>query len=534
MQVNRHEQKYAAPVFYGIIMCITAAATGPSAASRLRVEYMEAPLGVDVGYPLRFTWSAGHSDRNQGQSAYQLVVERSSGAHQQAVVWDSGKTASNFSQNVPLGIGIKLAADTAYTWTVRWWDRHGAASANTSSTFSTGLYVEADWKGAQWIGGQIGQYRKAFAVKGAVVRATAYVIGLGYFKLHMNGKQVSTHELGAFTTFERRVLYNTLDLTEAVNAGLAGKEQAIGMVLGNGWYNLGSTDPFDGGHPISVGPPSLRLRLSLHYADGTAEDLVSDTSWMHTAGPVTAAHIYVGTTYNATYETLGWTSEGYDASDWSATTVVRPPSDHVKLTSHAVMPLIRTTQTFAPCKIWQSSPEVYVFDFCQNMAGYARLRVPEGVAMEPNVAIEMFHAEAIHGPPENNSAIFNHYTSKRFELNTYVTRGDGAEIDWSPSFTYAGFRYIQLTGYPGTPDSNTLTAHFIHTYNEDIGSVSFSDSNLDAVQHITRKPVFSELSAHSPFRHLGTPTTRCDLQALRRCPILCTCRQIVPSKHSKA
>ena len=129
-----------------------------------------------------------------------------------------------------------------------------------------------------------------------ITRATAYCVGLGYYKLHLNGEQVSTHELGAFTTFDRRVLYDTLDLTEVVNAGLAGKEQVLGMVLGNGWYNLGSTDPFDGGHPIHVGPPTLRARLSLHYADGSREDIVSDASWMYTAGPVTASHIYVGTT----------------------------------------------------------------------------------------------------------------------------------------------------------------------------------------------------------------------------------------------
>ena len=130
------------------------------------------------------------------------------------LVWDSGRVVSNASQNVPLGSGVKLAADTAYSWSVRWWDRAGAVSANATSSFATGLYTEADWKGARWVGGAIGQFRKAFAVKKPVARATAYVVGLGYYKLHLNGRQVSTHELGAFTTFDRRVLYDTLDLTE--------------------------------------------------------------------------------------------------------------------------------------------------------------------------------------------------------------------------------------------------------------------------------------------------------------------------------
>jgi alpha-L-rhamnosidase len=381
-----------------------------------------------------------------------------------------------------------------------------------------------DWKGAAWIGGQIGQYRKSFTVKGSVTRATAYVIGLGYYKLHLNGRQVSSHELGAFTTFDRRVLYDTLDVTEAVNAASAEKEQVLGLVLGNGWYNLGATDPFDGGHPINIGPPTLRVRLSLQYAsdveeevpspgrsrflvaqEGADDNVVTDTSWLHTAGPVSSAHIYMGTIYNATRETPGWTSAGYKpSSSWSAAMVVPPPSDHVKLSSHAVMPQIRITQSYIPCEIWQSSPGVFVFDFCQNMAGFATLHVPEGAAMEPNARIEMVHAEAIRGPPENNSAIFNHFfrgkqtLGKSFEMNTYVTRGNGAAIDWSPSFTYAGFRYVQLTGHPGTPDRDTLTAHFIHTDNEDIGSVSFSDNLLNAVQHNTRA------SARSNFQHVPT------------------------------
>ena len=500
-----------------LILCGAAtAAAGPSAASRLRVEYMDAPLGIDMAYP-RFTWSATHSERGQGQSAYQIVVTER--GRSQASVWNSGKIASNASQNVPLGSGAKLAPDTAYSWTVRWWDHAGAASAVATSAFSTGLYTEADWKGASWIGGQIGQYRKTFSVKGPVARATAYVIGLGYYHLHLNGKQVSSHELGAFTTFDRRVMYDSLDLTDAVNAGLAQPEQVIGVVLGNGWYNLGATDPFDGGHPINVGPPTLRVRLSLHYVDGTqaAEDITSDPTWSHTRGPVTSTHIYMGTVYNATHETPGWTSAGFDtAGEWQAAAVVPPPSDHVQLSSH-LMPQIRTTETFAPCKMWQSAPGVYVFDMCQNMAGYATLRIPAGVATMPNVNIEMFHAEAIHGPPENHSSIFNHYIGQNpatghdidrgrsFELNTYVTRGDGAAIEWSPQFTYAGFRYVQLTGHPGTPDLDTLTAHFIHTDNENIGSVSFSDATLNAVQRITRA------SARSNFQHVPTDCPYVDL-----------------------
>lgn len=481
---------------------------------RLRVEYMEAPLGVDVPYP-RFSWSAGHSRRNEYQTAYRLVVNLSSSVQTGSAVsvWDSGRVVSNWSQLVPIADSVKLTADTSYTWSVRWWDSAGAESPEGVSTFSTGLFREADWKGAGWIGGEIGQYRKAFAVKGPVLRATAYIVGLGYYQMFMNGNKLSSHELGAFTTFEERVLYDTVDVTAAINAGLSQPAQVLGVVLGNGWYSLGSTDPFDGAHPIDVGPPTLRLRLSIQYAAAATAgaaaaptDIISDTSWTHTMGPVSSSHIYMGTIYNATQETPGWTTASFEeTSVWSKSKIVAPPSDHVKLTSHAVMPQIRTTQSFTPCNLWQSAVGVFVFDFCQNLAGVATLRVPEGVATEANVLIEMIHAEAIHGPPENHSAIFNHYKpsssdapGKSFEMNTYVTSGDGAAIEWTPSFTYSGFRYVQLTGHPGTPDYNTLTAHFIHTDNEDVGSVSFSDPLLNSIQHMTRA------SAMSNFQNVPT------------------------------
>jgi alpha-L-rhamnosidase len=471
------------------------ASGGPSAPMRMRVEYMDRPLGVDVcgggdgtaaaasPLPLRFTWSAVHTARQQRQTAYQLVVaakgvDSCGGDNGSAVVWDSGTVRSNVSQNVPMGSGGDtssspsaqlLAPARAYCWGVRWWDANGAVSPWSYSSFSTGLFTEADWHGAAWLGAshgapagqtrkwQIGQFRKNFTVRGAVARATAYVVGLGYYQLHLNGRLVSRHELGTFTTFDRRVMYDTLDVTEAINGALAEPEQVLGLTLGNGWYNLGMTDPFDGGHPINIGPPTLRVRLSLQYlpsgaaapAPAAADNVVTDTSWMHTPGPTTFAHIFMGTVYNASRETPGWTRAHFvPGADWAVAEVVPPPSDHLILSSHAVMPPIRTIQRITPCQMWQSSPGVFVYDFCQNMAGYATLRVPDGVATEPHVPISMVHAEAIHGPPANHSAIFNHFYrgkqtvgGKSFEMNTYVTRGDGAAIEWSPRFTYAGFRY---------------------------------------------------------------------------------------------
>jgi alpha-L-rhamnosidase len=130
------------------------------------------------------------------------------------VWWDSGKVASNQSLNVPYNGSEPLDADTAYEWMVKWWDGVGAASDFGSASFSTGLSAAQDWGGAIWIGGATGLYRKVFNVSKPVLRATAYTLGLGYYKLHANGVRVSTHELGAFTTFSERCYYDTIDLTK--------------------------------------------------------------------------------------------------------------------------------------------------------------------------------------------------------------------------------------------------------------------------------------------------------------------------------
>jgi alpha-L-rhamnosidase len=444
-------------------LATSGALAGPSAPDRLRVEYMEEPMGVDVSvcalladsfcfssaglrapglsvrrgtacsaeaaeltwprsasqYPLRFSWSLEHSERGQQQTAYQIVVSDGKTA-----VWDSKKTASNVTQNVPIGVA-KLKADTSYTWSVKWWDSAGTESPEGTAKFSTGLYTEADWKGAKWIGGAMGQYRGEHKLKGAVERVVAYVIGLGYYKLHVNGKKVSTHELGAFTTYTERVYYDTHDITDAVLLG-GGSEMVLGMSLGDGWYAQKS---------VNVGKPQLMARVSITYADGTTEDFISDTTWKYNAGPVTSVDIYNGENYNATMETPGWTEASATIpGDWGPTKVAEPPSDHVKLTSHAILPPIRIGEDYSPVNFWQSAPGEYVFDFGQNMAGFATLFLPEGLDTVPGTEIAMFHAEMIHGPPENKSKIFHHYGNAK-ETNTYVTKGEGEEITYTPLFT---------------------------------------------------------------------------------------------------
>ena len=306
---------------------------------------------------------------------------------------------------------------------------------------------------------------------------------ISYYKLFVDGAKVSTHELGAFTTYEKRVYYDTYDITAAM-AKSGGSTHAVGVHVGTGWYNQAS---------VHVGTETLLVQISILYSDGTKDTVASDSTWQVAQSPILAVDIYTGETYNASLEFPGWTTPEFAASTpgWSPAKTMAGIGS-AQLSSHAILPPIRIGETYAPCDMWESSPGTYVFDFCQNMAGFTTLTVPEGLATDAGHMLQIQHAELIHGPKP--AAIHNHYKNAP-EINTYYARGDGAAIEYTTQFTYAGFRYVSLTGYPGTPNFKTLSAHFIHTDYEMIGGVSFSDPLLTSVQHITRTAAMSNFQS---------------------------------------
>jgi len=205
--------------------------------------------------------------------------------------------------------------------------------------------------------------RKGFVVPREVERAVVYVVGLGFYKLYINGVKASTHELGTFTNFATRVLYDTLDVTELLqDTGLrsdAGVAHALGVQVVPGWY---------GQSTVRAGVPSLYLRLSIDFADGSTESIVSGLDWKAAPGPVTQNDIYKGETFDARLLQSGWSEPGFDASAWVAAASVAPPSETVQLTSHAIQPAIAVGRSYTPIKLYESAPGTWVFDFGQNMA----------------------------------------------------------------------------------------------------------------------------------------------------------------------
>ncbi|MFB3921067.1 MAG: family 78 glycoside hydrolase catalytic domain [Terriglobia bacterium] len=444
------------------------AADGPLPPANLRVEYLSDPLGIDVKQP-RFFWVLDHTERGQKQSAYQILVATRTEllAQDKGDQWDTGKVASDQSTQVVYA-GKSLESGRTYFWKVRAWDAQGRASDySRTAQFEMGLLVPEEWK-AHWIAGG-NQLRKEFSLPSKVVRARAYVTALGYYELRLNGRKVGENVLDpAWTTYDKRILYVTYDITEQLHQGA----NAVGAMLGNGW----AVPPQHYGPPIATpySSPALFLQIQIEMEGGKQLTVVSDTSWKATQGAITSDSIYDGETYDARREMPGWDSPGFNDSSWQAAREEKSPGG---VLSAQMMPPIRVIDTLVPVKMTNPRPGVFVYDMGQNFSGWAELRVsgPRGAA------VTMRFAELVY-----DDGMINRETIRRAKArDTYILRGEGVET-WEPRFTYHGFRYVEVTGFPGTPSLDSLRGRLVHSAVEPIGSFAASNPTLNAIQKIIR------------------------------------------------
>ena len=426
-------------------------APGPGAPTGLRVEYLTESLGIDVAQP-RFSWALEHPERGQKQIAYQVLVslkpEAAAGDQ-----WDSGRVESERPDHVVYS-GKPLESGRTYYWKVRWWDKKNRPSPYSRvARFDAGLLADTDWKG-KWIG-DANQLRKEFTLNGRPARARAYIAGVGYYELRINGRKVGDHVLDpGWTTYDRRVLYVTYDVTEHLRQGA----NVVALVLGQGWYGARAA--------------LLQMNVELEGSKKPVE-LVSDASWMVHAGPIVSYSIYGGETYDARLETPGWDLPGFNASGWKPATLIDPPKGTL---SSQMMPPIRVIDTIVPLKMTAPRPGMYVFDMGQNFSGWVQLRVkgPRGTA------VKLRHAELLYDDGTLN--VENLRAAKATDV--YILRGDGEDEVYEPRFTYHGFRYVEVTGYPGVPKPDAIRGRVVHSAVKPTGHFSCSKPVLNEIQRL--------------------------------------------------
>jgi alpha-L-rhamnosidase len=440
----------AAILFLGAVQASSSEVTaGPHPPRQLSCEYLKNPMGIDVKKP-RFSWVLDHSERGQNQTAYQLIVSTNPSA-EIPHVWDSGKIVSDQSIHVVYE-GKALENDRTYYWKVRYWDKNNTPSAYSRiARFDTGLFYPGDWN-AEWIGGY-NQLRKDLLLESKVIRARAYICGLGYYELRLNGKKVGLNVLDpGYTTYKKRVLYSTYDIASMLQQG----ENTAAVMLGKGWSTA----------------RIMILQMNIVLESGERITVVSDSTWQGKDGPIVSDSVYNGEVYDARLETPGWDMPGFDGSSWNPVeTGVKPKGI---LSAQMVQP-IRVMDTIVPLEITQPEEGVYVFDMGQNFSGWAELHVsgPRGT----NVRLR--YAELLY----KNGMINQENLRSAKAQDIYVLKGEDEEV-YEPRFTYHGFRYVELTGFPGVPTQKTIRGRVVHTSIQQKGNFSCSHSVLNRLQHL--------------------------------------------------
>jgi len=307
--------------------------------------------------------------------------------------------------------------------------------------------------------------RREFIATAKVKRATVYICGLGYYELHLNGSKVGDHVLDpGLTDYSKRVLYATYDVTDRLKSG----DNAIGVMLGNSRFFAPRI-----GYPFATqhyGYPKCLLQMQIEHEDGSATTLVSDETWKLTSnGPIRTNNDYDGEEYDARMEQTGWNRPGFDDSHWQQAPLVDPPGG--VLAAQMLQPM-RVTQTIQPIGMTKPKPGTYVYDMGQNMVGWVQIKVegPKGTR------VRMRFAETVNDDGTINVA--NMRSARVTDI--YILKGDGVEI-YEPRFTYHGFRYVELEGYPGSPNLETIEGKVIHTDAERVGRFWCSNELINKI-----------------------------------------------------
>lgn len=318
--------------------------------------------------------------------------------------------------------------------------------------------------------------RKTFTVDKPVKQATLQSSGLGCHVVSMNGTPLDDAVLGpAMTQYDKTVLYTERDVTRLVQPG----RNAIGVMLGHGWFAETVKTAWNFDQSPWKDRPKLLVTLRIEYADGSEQTITSDESWRAAYGPVLVDAFMNGEVYDARKEWRGWDTPAFDDSAWAYAERMKPPAGMLR--PEALAPM-RVTATLPAVKLTQTRPGVWLYDFGENISGWARLRVrgPAGTEIRLRFGEQLRDGRIER---ELGGLIWSGW----FQQDRYTLRGDGSLEEWEPRFTYHGFRYVEVEGWPGTPEPSSVEARFVHTDFPSAGSFECSDPLVNAIHAAIRR-----------------------------------------------
>jgi alpha-L-rhamnosidase len=421
----------------------------------LRTEYKANPLGIDTTKP-RLSWQLVSSRRGVRQSAYEVRVARTEAAlGGRDLVWASGRVVSDESTQLAYE-GPALQSGRRYYWQVRVWARDGTASPwSVPAWWEMGLLAPTDWK-ASWIepelpedvavSGPAPMVRGRFTARGPIARGRAYVTSHGLYELYVNGRRVGDQLFTpGWTSYNKRLQYQTYDVTSLLRGG----DNVVGAMLANGWYrgDLGWEDRRN----IYGDRLAFLCQIEITYEDGEKQVVGTDGSWKAASGPLLMSELYHGETYDARLEKAGWTTASFDDRDWAGVRVANHRKDDLIAPAG---PPVRRIEERKPVKVFRTPGGDTVADLGQNMVGWIRLRV-QGPA---GTVVTLRHAEVL----DKDGNFYTANLRKARATVKYTLKGGDAEV-FEPRFTFFGFRYVAVAGYPGEVTPEALTGVVVHS-----------------------------------------------------------------------
>ncbi len=449
-------------------------------ADNLRCNYTENPLTVESQNP-SLHWQLFSKKKANGQSAYRIIVSDSLSQLQkdQGNYWDSGKVLSSES-NIKYR-GKQLSSKQQLYWKVMVWDENDIPSGwSDAAGWTMGMLNPSDWQ-AKWIGQMEDQYpdsaltfpapyfRKEFPVKKAVKKAMVYVSGLGFYEMYFNGEKIGDQVLApAVTNYDQRslkkllyhyddqstqrVFYNAFDVTKNLKI----QNNAIGIILGNGWYNQRART-IEGNMWYDI--PKMIMQLEIEYKDGTNETIVSDASWKATTGPLLHDAIFTGEIYDARLDLGQWNQDGYNDSAWKPVLQVCPPTGMLRAQTvpfNKVMDIVKTS-------FEKKNDSLYIFTLPETVSGWCRIHVK--------------------GHPGDMVKL--HFVSEEGldygQTDTYILKGENEE-EWEPAFTWHTFRKIEVLAKGIDISEQTIVVKSIYTDVDNMGNFECSNELFNRIQ----------------------------------------------------
>lgn len=464
-----------------------------------------------------FSWKINSDTRGFKQGAYQILVADSQINLDQdkGNIWDSKKVHSSQSIMV-MYLGKKPESGKTYYWKVRIEDSKGIRSEwSESASFTIALLNNSDWGKARWIALQednpenylvpgihepliqkelgnkeigkykLPQFRKSFSINKSVKKALVNISGLGHFELFLNGNKTGNDFLNpGWTKYDKNALYVTYDITNKLIKGA----NSIGVMLGNGFYNIPRERYFK--LITSFGAPKMILKLNIEYSDGSKEEIVSDNSWRCSESAITFSSIYGGEDYDASKEQLGWKLADFNDSEWKNALIT---DYRGKLLPQRSRPLT-IRQELPAVKVYKNAKGSWTYDLGQNFSGILRVKVNSNTKQ----SFILRPGELLN----SDSTVNQKATGDPFYFK-YTTSGKNHHEVWQAQFTYYGFRYVQLEGAvpKGQDNPNNLPeveeCTGLHTTlaADDVGNFSCSNPMFNKIYELIDWSIRSNMAS---------------------------------------